>query len=96
MDVRNSIILSWTPAAGTEVSCPGISASGSGLSTSENDPSPLFENFAQGNYALTPAGQTQFADIAIWEDGDPPFDFEGDARPATDGSSDFPGADTVP
>ena len=42
---------------------------------------------------LSLASPEDFADAATWQDGDPPFDFEGDDRPATDGSPDYPGAD---
>ena len=49
-----------------------------------------------GDYSLTAAGQTEFADVAVWELGDPPFDFEGDSRPNDDGARDFAGADAVP
>ena len=55
-----------------------------------------FTDAAGGNFHLSRDGQAQFTNIATWEDGDPPFDFEGEARPATNGSTDFPGADTIP
>jgi len=42
---------------------------------------------------LTLAVPADFANVAIWEGGDPPFDFDGDARPNTDGANDYPGAD---
>ena len=48
------------------------------------------------DFHLTPTGQTQFANIAVWEEGDPPFDFEGELRPNTDGAGDYAGADTIP
>ena len=34
-----------------------------------------------------------FANVATWETGDPPFDFDGDLRPTTDDTSDYAGAD---
>ncbi|MGH1348440.1 MAG: right-handed parallel beta-helix repeat-containing protein [Nannocystales bacterium] len=55
-----------------------------------------FDGVASANFNLSAAGQTEFADIAIWEDGDPPFDFDGELRPNTNGASDHAGADTVP
>lgn len=45
------------------------------------------------DYSLSASGQTQFSDIAAWLNGDPPFDFEGDARPDIDGTADYAGAD---
>jgi len=90
--VRNSII---TTGGGSDaLVCPGADIPGSVV---ENTANPdWFENYNQGDASLTDAGETQFADFATWEDGDPPFDFEGDARPASDGSPDHAGADTIP
>ncbi len=36
---------------------------------------------------------TPLKDLAMWMDGDPKMDFNGDARPATNGSMDYAGAD---
>lgn len=36
---------------------------------------------------------TPIAELAVWKTGDPAADFNGDARPATDGSADYAGAD---
>ncbi len=94
--VRNSIIVSQTNAPGTEVDCPGISIENSAERASQTPATWFGAGFASGNYSLNAAGQAEFADIAIWETGDPPFDFGGDARPNTDGAMDFAGADTVP
>jgi hypothetical protein len=46
-----------------------------------------------GDLTLTPTGDTEFADVASWQAGDPPFDFEGDLRPTEDDSPDHAGAD---
>ncbi|MCY0986273.1 right-handed parallel beta-helix repeat-containing protein [Nannocystis sp. ILAH1] len=36
---------------------------------------------------------TPIATLAVWKDGDPATDFNGDPRPATDGETDYAGAD---
>jgi len=94
--VRNSIIVSETNAPGTEIDCPGVSIENSAERATQTPEDWFGAGFASGNYSLTAAGQGEFTNIAIWEDGDPPFDFEGEARPNTDGAMDFAGADTVP
>ena len=93
--VRNSIIVSETSMTGSEINCPGSTIENSAQETTLSPNDWFGTGFASGDYFLTAAGQTEFADIAIWEDGDPPFDLEGDARPNTDGASDYPGADTT-
>jgi len=90
--VRNSIVT--TRGDNDALVCPGASVPNSAV---ENNGNPdWFSNYNAGDAHLTAAGQAQFTNIAIWEDGDPPFDFESHARPAIDGSADFPGADTIP
>lgn len=92
VSARNSIFVSEANTPGSEVDCPGSSIDNSAIRTTLS-PTDWFGGFASGDYSLTAAGQTEFANIAVWEDGDPPFDFEGDDRPATDGAMDYPGAD---
>ena len=94
--VRNSIIVSETNAPGNEVDCAGALLENTPEEATLTPEDWFGAGFASGNYSLTTAGQSEFMDVAIWEDGDPPFNFEGDPRPATDGSADYPGADTVP
>jgi len=94
--VRNCIVVSETNAPGTEVDCPGVSIESSPERATQTPEDWFGAGFASGNYSLTAAGQTEFANIAIWELGDPPFDFDGDARPNIDGAMDYAGADTVP
>ncbi|MGH1348759.1 MAG: hypothetical protein ACRBN8_44900 [Nannocystales bacterium] len=94
--VRNSIIVSQTNAPGTEVDCPGVSLSNGDERATQTPEDWFGAGFASGNYFLNAVGQAEFADIAIWEDGDPPFDFDGDTRPNTDGAMDYAGADTIP
>ncbi|MEX1368024.1 MAG: hypothetical protein AB1Z98_33145, partial [Nannocystaceae bacterium] len=52
-----------------------------------------FINVTGGNFSLTPLGATVFDGIAQWDDGDPPFDIDGDPRPTTSGTPDYAGAD---
>lgn len=51
-----------------------------------------FVGFNLGDFHLTTA-PVSIATTAQWETGDPPVDIDGDARPNTDGASDFAGAD---
>ena len=93
--VRNSLIVNHTNTSGDEVSCAALTLENTEVKSTLT-PENWFDGFFSGSCTLTAAGQTEFADVAIWETGDPPFDFEGDLRPNTDGASDYPGADTVP
>ena len=92
VSVRNSIVASDTSMAGTAIQCPGAMVVTSRVESDASADS-WFGDIASADFSLTAAGQTEFANIAVWEDGDPPFDFEGDDRPATDGAMDYPGAD---
>jgi len=55
--------------------------------------SEWFDDVAQGDYRLTALGGTVFADIAMWQLGDPSEDIDGDPRPTTPGAPDHAGAD---
>lgn len=90
--VRNSIVT--TRGDNDALVCPGASTPNTAVENT-GDPN-WFTNYNAGDAHLTAAGQVEFANVATWEDGDPPFDFERDDRPATDGAMDYPGADTVP
>ena len=94
--IRNSIIVNQTNTPGVEVSCPGVSLTNTPVESTTTPADWFGPGFASGDYFLNAAGQTQFGNTAVWEDGDPPFDFDGDARPAVDGSPDYAGADTIP
>jgi hypothetical protein len=86
--VRNSILAAQTNPAHACAAAELVStAVRSNVNTS------WFVNYASGDLHLSATGSTQFADIAAWLVGDPPFDLDGDARPDEDGSSDFAGAD---
>ena len=92
VSVRNSVIVSEASGGGSEIDCPGATVENSAEETTLS-PTTWFPQFATGDYSLSAAGQSQFADVAVWEDGDPPFDFDGDARPNVDGTADYAGAD---
>jgi hypothetical protein len=101
-EVRNSIFIGSSPAS---VNCSGLTSTnsafdeavpGAGNSNVGNLVPGWFDSVAAADFQLTPAGQAQFSDIALWQTGDPPFDFQGDPRPSVNGTPDFPGADTIP
>ena len=93
VSVRNSIVVNENNTPGNEVDCPGSTVENSRLETTLSPTDWFGAGFASGNYFLNTAGQTEFANAATWELGDPPFDFEGDLRPTEDGTMDFAGAD---
>jgi len=92
--VRNSILVSRSTDA---VNCPGADIANSFEAQGGAYQEAWFDLDGE-DLSLTVGGTdyTVFSEVAIWEDGDPPFDFEGHPRPATDGSTDYAGADTIP
>lgn len=92
ISIRNSIITTRgsTPALG----CAGADVSNTAIENTGM--TSWFSDYNGGDAHLEAAGQTEFADVAVWEQGDPPFDFDGDDRPNIDGATDFAGADAVP
>lgn len=52
-----------------------------------------FANYGTGDLHLVGDGVTAFAAIGEWNEGDPTVDIDGDPRPSTDPSQDYPGAD---
>jgi len=97
--IRNSIVIG---AGNNSVNCTGLTATQSSFDEAvpgrgnENVGSLTpgwFDGVGAGDLHLTPSGQTEFNGVAIWQLGDPPFDFDGDLRPAEDGASDYAGAD---
>ena len=95
--VRNSIIVGADPAS---VDCSGPlfesnAVDETGLGATNQMVGAFnpgwFSNPGAGDFTLTASGESEFMDIAQWADGDPLFDFEGDAIP-TDAPS-FPGYD---
>ncbi len=49
-----------------------------------------------GLYRPQPGDGNGLRTLGEWRDGDPEFDFEGDARPVEDGAEDYAGADRIP
>lgn len=90
--VRNSILVSETNTANSKVDCPSATIEDSAERTTLA-PDSWFPGFAAGDYSLNAAGGMQFNGIAVWQLGDPPFDFDGHDRPNEDGASDYAGAD---
>ena len=93
--MRNTILASDTSMSGTALQCPRAAVDNSRVETNSSADT-WFADIASAEYHLTAAGQTQFVDVAVWQDGDPPFDFDGEGRPSSNGSPDYPGADTIP
>ncbi len=84
--VRNSILVSRADDA---VDCvatieDSFEAQGAGFDETWFD-------LDAGELGLNNAGD--FEGVAVWRTGDPPFDFDGDARPLQDRTSDYAGAD---
>ncbi|MCA9648441.1 MAG: hypothetical protein H6712_19695 [Myxococcales bacterium] len=52
-----------------------------------------FVSHDSGDYHLAGLGASVFAGIAMWQDGDPSTDIDGEGRPSVGGSSDYAGAD---
>jgi len=96
VSIRNSIVLAVGGMAGSELSCPTADVQTSALETQmqvgEINPT-WFVELVSGDLHLTELGITTFANLATWQSGDPPVDFDGDPRPAVEGTPDFPGAD---
>ena len=97
--VRNSLIVSRD--AGPEVVCTGLTASntaaeamldGMGNVALGDMSTTWFQDYNGGDFHLTMPPIT-VATTARWEDGDPPIDIDGDARPQLDGAPDVAGAD---
>jgi hypothetical protein len=88
VDVRNSILAAQTTPAHA---CGDAEVVSTAVRPTVN--TGWFVNYAQGNLHLSASGGTEFANVATWLTGDPPFDIDGQARPNVDGAPDFAGAD---
>ena len=96
---RNSII---GTAIGDSTDCPRLVASYSAFDQSVAGAGNVdlgtfelgwFDDFVGIDPHLTKAGEAVFADVAEWNDGDPPADIDGEPRPNMDGAPDYAGAD---
>ncbi|NVB38749.1 hypothetical protein G6O69_12990 [Pseudenhygromyxa sp. WMMC2535] len=101
--IRNSILVNLgdTPA----VQCAGLTYEGNGLedatgfsgnSTIGDADLDWFVDLLFADFHLTVVAPVAVATAASWSEGDPLVDFDGEARPATEGSPDFAGADRLP
>lgn len=92
VEVRNSVLVAETD--NPEVACAGVVISDSATETELSDlDTGWFTNYAAGDFHLTGIAPDGLGNAAEWQDGDPPTDIDGDARPATNGSPDYAGAD---
>jgi len=105
--LRNSLVTSTH--VDPEIQCPQLTVSGSALESMSDDINDAGGNVFMDNLVLEwftdyLAGDFTLADglyppiiegAATWLDGDPATDINGDARPTTNGMSDFAGADRV-
>ncbi|MBA3549171.1 MAG: right-handed parallel beta-helix repeat-containing protein [Nannocystis sp.] len=99
VEIRNSVAIN----NGGNTLCDGASVTTSAWTTAEalggniaidfpSLGSYLIEDPAlDGVYRAIPG--TALDDLAMWQEGDPRIDFDGDARPSGDNSPDFAGAD---
>jgi hypothetical protein len=99
--ISNSIVFGFEDPI--SVVCPNLQVTTSAVD-SENlnsDGNTLFPNldplwfvdtFGSKDFHLAGDG-ADFKGIAVWSDGDPPYDIDGDDRPDIDGALDFAGAD---
>jgi hypothetical protein len=94
VEIRNSIVVTQGGTPPDELSCGSASVA---TSATEVDVGNFvigwFGNYNAGDFSLSGTGATTFADIAVWEAGDPATDIDGDLRPDVDGSPDYAGAD---
>ena len=105
VDVRNSILVTRGGTPPDEVACgaatitysatEGVIGGMGNVSVEEfpGSPTDWFVNIGAGDFSLQNDGITDFANIAQWEEGDPPFDIDGDDRPNVDAVMDVAGAD---
>jgi len=102
VDVRNSLLVSRQSE--DEVVCDEAALSNNALemdvvgntSLGEMPDTSWFASYMSGDFSLSGAHPLAIEAAAIWLDGDPETDINGDARPTTDGMPDFAGADRIP
>jgi hypothetical protein len=103
VSVRNSILVS--PAVEPAVQCSQASIASSILEDASGFPGNAeavfmpawFVGYAAGDFHLAPNMFPMVIETAAtWQLGDPTVDIDGDARPSTDASPDFAGADAIP
>jgi hypothetical protein len=98
--IRNSIVV----ADGLEsIDCPGLEASYSAVDDSDvlgatnlkldEFDAGWFQDVSLGDLHLREPATTPFVDVALWTEGDPTTDLDGDPRPSTPDTPDYAGAD---
>lgn len=99
--VRNSLVVART--VGPETSqCGQMTISNSALEMDvmgnvglgDMDAS-WFADISMGDYHLGLGAPTDISTAAVWQTGDPETDIDGNARPTTDGTPDYAGADVL-
>jgi hypothetical protein len=86
--VRNSIAVGRSG----DLSCAGATVTDSATLDDVGPYDEMWFDLDGGDLSLG-SSTADFQDVAIWTLGDPPFDFEGDSRPNSDGDPDYAGAD---
>lgn len=90
--VRNSILLSADTMP--EVECPIGTITDSATESDVGNLNPgWFSSYASGDFSLSGSGANVFADFAVWQEGDPVTDIDGEPRPAVAGTPGYAGAD---
>ncbi|MEM7158876.1 MAG: hypothetical protein AAF799_38915 [Myxococcota bacterium] len=98
-EIRNSIIVgaypgsfsSWCSLTFADNAVDGGLGAGQSVGIFDSD---WFVDAPAGDFHLSAEGQSVFADIADWDEGDPLFDVDGDPRPQE--APGYPGIDEVP
>lgn len=98
--IRNSILINTGESPAVQCSSPSYETNGledaTGFvnNTSIGETNILwFVNALYGDLHLTTSAPISISNAAIWAEGDPIVDCDGDLRPAVTGTSDFVGAD---
>jgi len=97
--VRNSVVIAFVAPS---IDCPTVTFENSAIDEGKvdgdtnllavmEDAMAWFEQQVGGVYKAK--ADTPIASLAVWKDGDPATDFNGDPRPGTDGGTDYAGAD---
>ena len=101
--IRNSILVNFGDSPAVECASPAYEdngledADGFAGNTTLGDVQPdWFVDTLSADLHLGLGAPLGVADAAVWSEGDPVVDFDGDRRPAVEGSPDFVGADRVP
>ena len=90
--VRNSLVVNYTNVSGPEIECAGILVENTAEETTTT-PDLWFAAYNVGDLHLTTEGADHFADIGVWQNGDPYIDVDNEPRVAVDGAMEHAGAD---